>query len=61
MLKIFDMYGIVDIKLGERNAQVYFNDSIWELFLSNGSMKQLDNKEDAINLGIKWVDEEVIP
>lgn len=60
MLEIFDMYGIVDIKLGERNAQVYFSDNMWELFLSNGSMTCLNSKQDAIELGIKWVDGEAL-
>lgn len=60
MLEILDIYGIVDIRLSTRNAQVYFNNNTWELFLSNGNMTYLDNKQDAVDLGTKWVNGEVL-
>lgn len=57
MVDIFDNYGIVDIRLGEQHAQVYFNKgtSGWELFLSNGKMLYLDSKQEAVDAGIEWV------
>lgn len=58
MLEIFDKYGIVDIRHGDQNAQVYLNKDTnkWELFLSDGNMMNpFDNKQEAIDEGTKWV------
>lgn len=57
MLDIFDGYGIVDIRLDEQHAQVYFNNgtSEWELYLSDGNILHLGSKQDAVNEGIEWV------
>jgi len=57
MLETFDMYGIVDIRSDEQNAQIYYDkdESIWEMFLSNGSMGKFDNKQDAVTTGTNWV------
>lgn len=51
------MYGIVDIRANKQSAQIYYNKdkNIWEMFLSNGSMKEFNDKQEAMTVGIDWV------